>query len=233
MNYLKLFFLLFALIGSAQDYTSGYATYGVEMGALQIDTSKVENNQVKSVIIQQHKKKKRLLNEDIEFFKLTFDSNYSRFETIERLSKDNDPDWKYVLNSDVYVYDFMNGNFQIQKSINGKNYILTKSNDLNWKITEETKRIRGYHTRKAVVEVERENGIVVKIVAWFTSDLPINLGPLHYNGLPGLIIELQELDKIYYLKNIQSKKLITTKKLSGKSISKTEYDELIENAVRF
>ena len=35
-----------------------------------------------------------------------------------------------------------------------------------------------------------------KVTAWYTPDIPVNVGPLNYWGLPGLILEIQEEKRI-------------------------------------
>lgn len=55
--------------------------------------------------------------------------------------------------------------------------------DLTWKITDETKEINSYASRKAVLESNPE------IYIWFTTDIPLNGGPYVYFGLPGLVLE--------------------------------------------
>lgn len=41
-----------------------------------------------------------------------------------------------------------------------------------------------------------------RIVAWFAPLLPYGFGPKEHNGTPGLILELQEFDTIYYASSI-------------------------------
>ncbi len=57
------------------------------------------------------------------------------------------------------------------------------SENLKWKITDETKEVNGYKTRKAILESNPD------IYVWFTTDIPVNAGPYIYYGLPGLVLE--------------------------------------------
>jgi len=56
---------------------------------------------------------------------------------------------------------------------------------LCWDITNNKKSILGYPATKAVLEFCNRS-----IEAWFTTDIPVQAGPLFYGGLPGLILEL-------------------------------------------
>lgn len=58
---------------------------------------------------------------------------------------------------------------------------------LNWKISNETKRIANYNCQKATLRYGGRNW-----EAWFTSQIPIQDGPYLFSGLPGLIIELKD-----------------------------------------
>jgi GLPGLI family protein len=53
----------------------------------------------------------------------------------------------------------------------------------DWKFHEDTIRIVGYLCNVAVAD---------GVVAWYAKDIAIPLGPLHYYGLPGLILMLED-----------------------------------------
>lgn len=77
---------------------------------------------------------------------------------------------------------------------------------LSWKISSETKTILNYTARKAVAlrvqtrpRMTMENGEMkrqmitdsVEVVAWFTTDIPVSVGPGESQGqLPGAVLEL-------------------------------------------
>lgn len=63
----------------------------------------------------------------------------------------------------------------------------------NWKLNSETKTINGYTCKKATTKNTAFNSNQ-SIVAWYTEDIPINDGPMHYSGLPGFIIQIQISD---------------------------------------
>jgi GLPGLI family protein len=97
----------------------------------------------------------------------------------------------------------------IKKEFAGKVYDI-KSNigDIKWKLTSEKKSIDKYNCLKAIgfEEIETKNGIVnLKIIAWYTPDIPIPFGPDGYAGLPGLILELQRNKIITYASKIEFK----------------------------
>ncbi|MBA5791900.1 GLPGLI family protein [Flavobacterium sp. xlx-214] len=69
-----------------------------------------------------------------------------------------------------------------------------------WKITSETKKIKDYTCYKATTTFRGNN-----FEAWFTPDIPINAGPWKWYGLPGLIVEVHDVEKkeIYLLEKVE------------------------------
>lgn len=67
-------------------------------------------------------------------------------------------------------------------------------NPLDWEITNKTKTLGGYQCYQAIAteRLYSRQGHYYnrKAVAWFTPEIPLNFGPKHYKGLPGLILEI-------------------------------------------
>jgi GLPGLI family protein len=73
------------------------------------------------------------------------------------------------------------------KEFMGKKYIIKKeSRRLPWKLGDESKEIQGYLCRNAFFTDENER----EIMAWYTEEIRIPIGPETYHGLPGLILEV-------------------------------------------
>lgn len=98
----------------------------------------------------------------------------------------------------LFFKDFSNTEYRVLES--GQVLRADWENNFNWKITDETKIIKGYTVYKAFLEKDITNRKLVgsdseigsgKVIAWFTKDLPIPSGPDRYGGLPGLILELE------------------------------------------
>lgn len=58
---------------------------------------------------------------------------------------------------------------------------------INWIISNETSSISGYPAQKATTSFGGRNW-----TAWFTKEIPVSDGPYKFNGLPGLIIRLED-----------------------------------------
>ena len=63
-----------------------------------------------------------------------------------------------------------------------------------WKLFPESKNIKGFDCKKATTKNKVFNSNQ-NITAWYTEEIPINDGPMFYNGLPGFIIQLEIDDK--------------------------------------
>ncbi|MDO5608717.1 MAG: GLPGLI family protein [Capnocytophaga sp.] len=67
---------------------------------------------------------------------------------------------------------------------------------LEWNITPEMKKIGKYNCIKAVAYEQRpsrKGGFFTdKVIAWFTTEIPVNFAPRRYNGLPGLVLEVEK-----------------------------------------
>lgn len=104
---------------------------------------------------------------------------------------------------------------------------------LNWKITNETKKINGYLCYKAILAFHPIND-AHNVVAWFCPSLPYNNGPKYYYGLPGLLLELKEYATTYLATKIE----LDTKesKISfpkGKTISRNEYEKRLKKQMGY
>ena len=83
-------------------------------------------------------------------------------------------------------------------------------NLFNWKLTEESKEISGYHCQKATTIFAGRS-----YIAWYTKEIPMSEGPYKFNGLPGLIVRINDEDNHYKYDLVGAKKLdveITSKK---------------------
>lgn len=63
---------------------------------------------------------------------------------------------------------------------------------LNWILEKGEKEIIGYNCKKARVHYRGRT-----YNAWYTTEIPINNGPYIFEGLPGLILEIEDNDKKY------------------------------------
>lgn len=125
-----------------------------------------------------------------------------------------------------------------------------------WKMTGETKKIGQYTCFQATAtiqsksvgfedfrpprrdeeeseETESEIGTPkeIKIVAWYTMQIPINQGPGEYWGLPGLILEVNAgKTTILCSKIVMNPEEKTTIKVpkKGKEVTKEEYNEIVK-----
>ena len=69
---------------------------------------------------------------------------------------------------------------------------VTDSVLFNWKLKDETKEIDGYQCYKALTDFRGRTW-----EAWYCPDIAINYGPWKFWGLPGLIFEVSDTEKIY------------------------------------
>ncbi len=119
-------------------------------------------------------------------------------------------------------------------------FLLIDSLQTKWNITSETKKIENFTCYKATQEISIINGAKntdgsVKIfkktiTAWFSPEIPYSFGPAGYGGLPGLIIELQDENKLFGLQKLEliSENTPIILPTKGKEISSTEYNTILK-----
>jgi GLPGLI family protein len=109
-----------------------------------------------------------------------------------------------------------------------KEYLINKKSISDWVLSDESKMIDGHLSYKATawdIDYGGRNQNKYEITAWFSPKIPFNFGPVYYNNLPGLILEISYLDikllatKIDY--ELDEKKII--KPHGEKSIAIEDY----------
>lgn len=128
-----------------------------------------------------------------------------------------------------------------QESFGKRFLIKDEIKDIDWKLEKDTKKIGNYLCFKATSsrmvpdydefgkKKEKERELI--ITAWYTPEIPINNGPVMYQGLPGLILELHE-DKMHYVCNkivLNSKeKIEIVAPDKGKEVTQEEFNAIME-----
>jgi GLPGLI family protein len=111
-------------------------------------------------------------------------------------------------NKSIYYKDIREKRFVNQTEIQGKRFLVKdKLPEINWELSSETKNIGTYTCYKATYSKEIENKNVtfkngesveeikketILITAWYTTQVPVSNGPDNYQGLPGLILEVND-----------------------------------------
>ncbi|QHV97079.1 GLPGLI family protein [Spirosoma endbachense] len=173
--------------------------------------------------------------ENKEKMKLTFNQDASLYTYVNEMGSTDDGRYTWR-NQELLLYR----NFAKEQKTDvvemlGKTYVIDDSlHTPVWKIGNQIKDIAGYICMKA----ESEDPIKKqKITAWFAQDIPVSAGPERYNGLPGLILELNlnDGDVVIEATNVTFRKLtpdeLKLPKLKGKKINDVAYDELIRQHI--
>jgi len=91
----------------------------------------------------------------------------------------------------IFIKNYSNNIFESFFLLdNDEYYIKDELPSFEWKISNERKKINGLNCRKAST-IKKSFGLIQNIIAWYCEDIPINDGPLDFNGLPGLIVEIE------------------------------------------
>ncbi|MGS2764040.1 GLPGLI family protein [Sinomicrobium sp. M5D2P9] len=158
----------------------------------------------------------------------------------------------------IYYKDVKNSTYCNQVEVFGKIFRVKDSlPGLQWKLENETRKIGEYTCYKAMAirkvslsefsvrpakrnkrekpadSHEEPSGAAdreIVITAWYAPEIPINLGPGEYWGLPGLILEVSTerttITCSRIVLNLQDKEKIEAPK-KGKEVSQSEFDEIM------
>ena len=168
-------------------------------------------NQDESVYTSQNK----ILNDSIRNYYLK--NNDVQGYQAHKLNNDKKNLINYFIwkkNSD-YIYQIKSG----LKTIQYKSSLP----QLNWQIiNNSSEEILGYKVLKAETIHEGK-----KYYAWFSNEIPLNNGPFVFNGLPGLILKIQNEDSSYVIsvKGIKNESNIFPELEKGKKVIETKKED--------
>lgn len=116
--------------------------------------------------------------------------------------------------------------------------LVKEETNRNWNISTESKKIDNYVCYKATCTenfIARDGISKVRVItAWFCPQLPYSFGPLEYNDLPGLILELEKNGNKVIAKSIVfSDNEIKIQLPNKKTITKEAYNKKIRENSNF
>ncbi len=159
-------------------------------------------------------------------------------------------------NSDVLFKNTSKAMYVSQKDFMGKLFLIKDTlPTYEWKLENETKNIGEYTCFKAtftrIVKVPKQDSFSFSDIqkeediemvdkeftttAWYTPQIPISNGPGMYQGLPGLILEINDGSTTLICSNIvlnPTKKLSIDPPTKGKKVNKEEYTEITNKKLK-
>ncbi len=165
MNYKKILFVLLFTIYYSYSQSEFKVIYNFYNKSKNVNYELIYKNGISKYVTHQKKETVRFDNFQVDF-------NFSHIE---------------------YFYDVSKKKFyQFRILEDEKTSIVSEwKNDMKWKITNETKKIGEYTVQKAESDyLLKYFPSYGKIIAWFTYEIPVEIGPENYKGLPGLIMEI-------------------------------------------
>ena len=243
-----LMLLLVATI-SAQEF-SGRATYKTSRKS----TIKFGKNQKGITDKIQEELKKRMQKMNQKTFILEFDKTTSTYKEDVKLDNPNPQANRSGVmvmsfggsgSTDIYYKNIKDQKFANKTAIMGKPFLVKdKLKQYNWELSSETKNIGMYTCYKATSTEEVENVKIsmingesketkttetVTTTAWYTTQVPISNGPKNYQGLPGLILEINDGKNLIVCTEIvlnPEKTVVIEEPTKGKVVNKKKFDKI-------
>ena len=243
-------FVLLCMTSIQAQKFNGKATYKTS----QKSNIKIDANQEGMTDKMQEELQKRLQKMNQKTFILEFDKTKSTYkEDVELDAPKPQVGGNRVMvmsfggsgNGSVYYKDTQEKRYTNQTEIMGKVFLIKDElPKYEWEMSTDTKNIGQYTCYKATYskEVENENisfingetkeEIVKETVvttAWYTLEVPVSNGPKNYQGLPGLILEINDGKNLIVCTEIiinPSEVIKIEEPKKGKVVSQKKYDEI-------
>ena len=169
----------------------------------------------------------------VTYFDLLFNGNTSLYQTGREVEDKYRNMWGNMAAGITYS-DFNAGTTTQQKDVFEKTYLLQDSLlHVEWKISNETRKIAGFECRKAVGKFMDS----LYVIAFYTDEIVIPAGPESINGLPGLILGLAfpRMHATWFatkleLQDIQPKDMAVPAK--GKKANRREIISTVKGAIK-
>ena len=162
-------------------------------------------------------------------FNLHFNNKFSFFEetSLEEKNKNlNAP--KYIreifdvspdFEKTYFLFNLDNNKFYFKSFLLLEYAVAEDDLRFEWEIKSETKTILGYQCQRAISKTFRGRNYE----AWFANTIPIPFGPWKANGLPGIILEFYDSDKLLHFKankiSLHDEQTVDFKQLEEKIIA--------------
>ena len=236
-----------------QDF-QGFATYKTSRKLdIKLDSTQM-NSEMQERMMQMLKKQFQ------KTYNLTFNKESSIYKEEEALDAPRVGDGMEVMmvssgGSDILYKNTKENRFTNQNEVFGKIFLIQDSlQNQNWTLVNETKNIGEYTCFKAIyiTEIEvQQSGISVNgdkdlsksevqtkeqiVTAWYTPQIPVNNGPEKYQGLPGLILEINDGQQTIICSKIvlnPENKTAIEEPTKGKEVNQSEFDVILENKLK-
>jgi GLPGLI family protein len=236
---------------SAQDF-QGIATYKSKRKV----EVKLDSTQMNSEM--QQKMMDMLKKQFEKTYILTFNKEESVYKEEESLAPPQPSGMQVVVaiagGSDILYKNTKDRRYTNQNDLFGKIFLIKDQiKPRDWNLESETKNIGEYTCFKATTTTEREKregGIsingdrdlgadenkmpimeTIAITAWYAPQIPVNTGPGNYQGLPGLILEVNDGTETLVCSKIvlnPEDKVKISEPKKGKEVTQAEFDEIMK-----
>ncbi len=209
---------------------SGHVLY-TETIKLKMHLEGLENEEMKKMLPPAQVVKKEM----------TFSNTESLFKNAE-IPKDidikheeNGGEFNIVMKmpESVTYMNVKDNSFIQSQDLLGKQFLIVDKLDTKkWKFTGEQKKVLNYMCQKAMHTDSSQTTI-----AWFTTQIPVGVGPNGLNGLPGLVlaVELDNGDRTIVATSVELKEVdaaTIVKPTKGKQISRSEFKKIRDEKMK-
>jgi GLPGLI family protein len=208
-------------------------SYKVTLKENKINSNTTEGQKAYNKIIKSYKSKNYILK---------IKNNLSVFYQKQKLKLNEDDKLDLVsifVGNGVFYFDSLTKEILNKKEFLGEEFFIKSTSDLIWNLTQESKKISNYVCYMAVTHKKVKNRIGEilnkRIVAWYTLQISLNFGIKDYQGLPGMIVQLEDEKLLYELSKIEinSKEKISIEfPKNNKTITIQKYDSIVKNKSR-
>lgn len=253
----KFFLIILGLVLGISELAAqqieGIATYKSQR-KMEIELDSTMNDGMKEQIMAMLKKQ----SEKTYFLEFTTnESQYKQEVKLDDKSVIEGGGMKLVIagnggGNDVLYKNLKENRYADQVEIFGKEFLIKDVlENRDWVMSKETKNIGEYtcfkasytSTRRVMVaesSSDGENKEVTSeeeetVTAWYTPQIPVSNGPANYDGLPGLILEINDGAETILCSKIvlnPEKGLSIKEPTKGKVVTATEYEEVMEKKMK-